>query len=1058
MKHHLLTSLCVMACSSLQVVNAQQIAVAGKVSDQNGVPLSGVTITVKGTSISTSSNDNGLFSLNADHKATLVLSAVGYQSQEIPLAGRKTLNIALVSDEEKLDEVIVVAYGTSKKSSFTGSASQINFDKEGGDVPVNSFEQALTGKIPGVQINTTTGQAGATSTIRVRGIGSMNASNEPLYVIDGVPSQSGNAGQMLSALAGTSNNIMATINPNDIESITVLKDAAASSLYGSRAANGVVLITTKSGKAGKPKVDFRSSLATTPEWAVDNYKPGDVQEQIQYFYQIFHDYRTSNGYTEAQANQYALTRMNTRFGPHGYEFSSEGTGLYDKIIIKGRTDGVENRDGKYFDWNDALFRTGRHQTNDLSFSGANDKTRYYSNLNYTKELGRAYTNEFERFGGRLNLTQQLHEIVDFGANINVTHTGKEGFNDTRNTGTNYFYLANNLLFPFYWPTDYKTGKEYSTRYNSLGYNPLYYDKQWENNSKTLRIIATPSLTVRFLPELTGKTIFSYDNAEVKDHLYFSPLHYNTTYGITANGTVMEYSTNYLTLMSSSTLTYDKSFDAHHLNVLVGFEAQKDKTYYQYASGSNLPNSALHTVATAGIKDANAYSWGHNMMSAFSRVEYNFQDTYFLSGSLRRDGSSRVGPKHRWSNFWSISGAVNLKNTAFLQEVQEVDLLKLKASYGTNGTLSSSNFAWRSLAGFGMNYMGQPGGVINTIADPNLLWEQSFNFNIGTDFGLFNNRLTGTIEYFNRDSKDLIQNVNISMITGFGGTIRNIGKINNSGVEISLAGDILRKEDFRWSANFNTSFLSSKVKELSGGQDQIWSDPTGGDARVSFIYRENSPVYSYYLREWAGVDKTNGKPVWYVNDPSNPDGDFLYNGRGASNSVAKAKQILIGSPIPKAYGGFGTEAEYKGVSLGLSFNYKIGGDLYDAGSKDVAEDGYYWERIRSAHGIQQVWRPDFTEGVLPKVSGNDPEDGISNSTRHLYDASFLRLKQVTLAYRLPEALTQRAKISNARIFFNGTNLLTFSKFKLADPEVNQYGSRGWETPFGKTYTFGLEFSL
>ena len=266
-----------------------------------------------------------------------------------------------------------------------------------------------------------------------------------------------------------------------------------------------------------------------------------------------------------------------------------------------------------------------------------------------------------------------------------------------------------------------------------------------------------------------------------------------------------------------------------------------------------------------------------------------------------------------------------------------------------------------------------------------------------------------------------------MITGFGGTIRNIGKINNSGVEISLAGDILRKEDFRWSANFNTSFLSSKVKELYGGQDQIWSDPTGGDARVSFIYRENSPVYSYYLREWAGVDKTNGKPVWYVNDPSNPDGDFLYNGRGASNSVAKAKQILIGSPIPKAYGGFGTEAEYKGVSLGLSFNYKIGGDLYDAGSKDVAEDGYYWERIRSAHGIQQVWRPDFTEGVLPKVSGNDPEDGISNSTRHLYDASFLRLKQVTLAYRLPEALTQRAKISNARIFFNGTNLLTFSKF-------------------------------
>lgn len=1058
MKHQLLTSLCVMACSSLQVVNAQQIAVAGKVSDQNGAPITGVTVTVKGTSISTSTNENGLFTLNADHNATLIISAIGYQRQEIPLAGRKTININLSSADEAIDEVIVVAYGTAKKSAFTGSATQVDFGKEGGDVPANSFEQALVGKLPGVQINTTTGQAGATSSIQVRGIGSMNAGTEPLYVVDGIPAHSGNTGQMQSALAGTSNNIMATINPNDIESITVLKDAAASSLYGSRAANGVILITTKSGKAGKPKIDFRTSLATTPDWAVENYKPGSVQDQIQYFYQIFHDYRTSNGKTEAEANKYALDRMNTRFGIHGYSFSSEGTGLYDKIIITGKTDGVENRDGKYFDWNDALFRTGRHQSNDLSFSGANEKTRYYSSLNYTKELGRAITNEFERISGRVNITQKLHDIVEFGANINITHNNKEGYNDTRNTGTNYFYLANNLMFPFYWPTDYKTGKEYITRYNSLGYNPLFYDQQWENNSKTFRVIASPSLTVNILPELTGKTIFSYDNAEVKDHLYYSPLHYHPTYGATANGSVFEYSTNYRILVSSSTLTYDKKFNNHNLNALLGFEAQKNETDYQYAAGSNLPNSALHTVATAGVKDANAYSWGHNMMSVFSRLEYNYLDTYYLSGSIRRDGSSRVGPKDRWANFWSLSGAVNLKNTAFLTDVDEVNFLKLKASYGTNGTLADSNFGWRSLAGFGLNYMSQPGGSINTIADENLRWEQNLNFNVGTEFGLFNSRLNGSIEYFSRTSKDLLQAVNISLITGFSSTLRNIGKINNSGVEIALSGDIIRNDNFRWSANANTSLLTSKVKSLYAGQDILWSDPTGGDARVPFIYRENESVYSFYIREWAGVDKTNGKPVWYVNDPDNPDGDFLYNGRGASNSVSKAKQIIAGSPIPKAYGGFGTELEYKGISLGMTFTYKIGGKLYDAGSKDVAEDGYYWERIRSEHGIKEVWRPDYTDALLPKVSGNDPEDGITNSTRHLYDASFLRLKQINLAYRIPASITEKARISNARIFFNGTNLLTFSKFKLADPEVNQYGTRGWETPFGKTYSFGLEFSL
>ncbi|WP_185210577.1 SusC/RagA family TonB-linked outer membrane protein [Sphingobacterium mizutaii] len=1057
MKHHLLTTLCVVACTSMQVVNAQQIAVAGKVSGSDGTPLVGVTVSVKGTTISTSTNENGLFSLNADHNATLVVSYIGYTSQEIPLNGRKAINITLNQDDQAIDEVMVVAYGTAKKSSFTGSAATVNYEKEAKDIPVTSFEQALTGRIPGVQINTTSGQAGSTSSIRVRGIGSMNASNEPLYVVDGVPVVSGNVGQMSGALSGSSNNIMATINPNDIESISILKDAAAASLYGSRAANGVVIITTKSGKAGKPKIDFRTSYAVTPNWATDNYKPGNPQEQIQYFYQIFHDYRTSNGYTQEQANQYALNRMNTRFGIHGYEFSSEGTGLYDKIIIKGKTDGVENRDGQYFDWNDALFRTGKYQTNDLAVSGASDKTKYYSSLSYTTDKGRAYTNEFERIGGRLNFSQKLSEKVEFATNFNLNHNNKEGYNDTRNTGTNYMYLANNLLFPFYWPTDYKTGKEYTTRYNSLGYNPLYYDKQWENNSKTLRIVAAPSLTVKFLPELTGKTIFSYDNAEVKDHLYYSPLHYHTTYGATANGTVFEYSTNYKKLISSSTLNYNKTFATEHtLDLLVGFEAEKNETNYQFASGSNLPSSSLHTVATAGIKDADAYMWGNNMMSVFSRAEYNFKNTYFLSGSLRRDGNSRLGPDTRWGNFWSLSAAWNLKNESFISDIEEINLLKLKASYGTNGTLPTSNFGWRSLASYGYNYMDQPGGILTTIADKDLKWEKSHTFNVGAEFGLFNNRLYGTVEYFNRDSKDLLQDVNISLVTGFNSTLLNVGEINNKGLEISIGGDLIKKDDFRWSANVNTSFLKSKVSKLYGGKDITWWDPTGGDSRVQFMYKEGEDVYSYYMAEWAGVDPSNGKPMWYTNDGT--EGEFLHNGRGATNKVSDAKQVIVGSPIPKAYGGFNTDIEYKGFSLGLNFTYKIGGKLFDAGSRDVAEDGYYWERIRSYYAIQNVWTPDNTDALYPFVSGNDPEDGITRSTRHLYDASFLCLKNVNVSYRLPSAVVSKIGFSNARIFFNGTNLLTASKFKWADPEVNQFGTRGWETPFGKTYTFGLEVSL
>ena len=287
MKHQLFTTLCAVACVSTQIVHAQQVSVAGKITDQNGTPLVGVTVTVKDANHSTSSNENGLFSLNAAPDSKLIFTSVGYIRQEIDLNGRTNIQVQLASDDQAIDEVMVVAYGTTTKSSFTGSAATIDYQEEAKDIPVTSFEQALTGRVPGVQINTTSGQAGATSTIRVRGIGSMNASNEPLYVIDGVPVSSGNVGQMQSAIAGTSNNVMSTLNPNDIESISILKDAAASSLYGSRAANGVVIITTKSGKTGKPKIDFRTSFAVSPEWATDNYKPGDPQEQIQYFYQIF---------------------------------------------------------------------------------------------------------------------------------------------------------------------------------------------------------------------------------------------------------------------------------------------------------------------------------------------------------------------------------------------------------------------------------------------------------------------------------------------------------------------------------------------------------------------------------------------------------------------------------------------------------------------------------------------------------------------------------------------------------------------------------------------------
>lgn len=1039
-------------CGSLCV--QAQVQVSGTVKSSSGDPII-ASILVQGTNNGTSTDENGKFTLsNVSSEASLVVSSVGHTTQTVQLNGRTQIEITLQADDRSLDDVIVVAYGTSTKSTFTGSASSVTA-KDIEDVPTVSFENALNGKVPGMQVASSSGQAGSTSSIRIRGIGSMNASNEPLYVIDGVPVVSGNSGQ-LSDYLYTSNNIMNSLNPSDIESITVLKDAAASALYGSRAANGVIVINTKSGKLGKPKIDYKTSMGFTPSWATDNYEAAGVQQQVNMLYQVFHDYNTASGADDATANLDALDRLNDRFNQHGYYFETDGPGLYENVHIKGMTDGLVNREGTYFDWEDALFRTAMYQSHDLSVSGGTENTKYYSSLAYSRDQSRIKLNNFDRISGRVNLSQKIGKHVEFSSNVNVSKTGKEGYNDTRNLEGNYFLQTRNLLWPLYWPTDYKTGEPWVSRYGSYAQNGLYYDNEWENKSNTLRLSAIETLNIQILPELNVKSIFSYNNAEIKDHLYYSANHYN---GSNTNGEVNEISTNVKKIVSSTTANYNKTFGSHTIGILAGFEAEKNQTDFARATGTDLPSSALHTVATAGETTANGYSWGYNMLSVLSRVEYNYESKYYASASYRRDGSSRLGDQARWGDFWSVAGSWRLSQENFLKDHPFISDLRLRASYGVNGTMPSADFGWRSLTAYTSNYMESAGGGVSTIADAGLSWETSYTTNLGLEFGLFQDRLYGTVEYFNRNSKDLLQDVPISRVTGFSSTLRNVGEINNRGIEVSIGGDIIRGDDFNWSANINGSFVKSKVTKLYEGQQIIWNDPTGGDARAQFVYREGESTLAFYGYEWAGVNPENGRNVWYVNDPEDPGaGAFEYNGRMATYDFEEANKIVLGSGIPTVYGGLNTALSYKQFSLDLNFNYKIGGYLYDGAYKDVADDGYYWERIRSEIYDEERWTPSNPNGSLPKIEGTDLTDPIQYSSRQMHNASFLRLKQVTLSYALPGTLTQRLGIASARVYANGTNLLTFSKYKIADPEVNQYSTRGWETPYGKTYTFGIEFSF
>lgn len=1048
-------------CAS-SVLMAQVRDVSGKVTDAtNGTPIAGVTVKVKQTDAATATDVAGNFTIRAATGNTLVFTAVGFGSTEITVNQGNNYSVTLSpGSSDDLDEVIVVAYGTAEKKSFTGSAATVSA-RDIKDNSVISFENALMGKLPGVQITASSGQAGATPTIRVRGIGSMNASNSPLYVIDGVPAVSGTVGQMGDYLY-TSNNVMNSINPSDIESITVLKDAAASSLYGSRAANGVVVITTKRGRVGKPTVNLRSSIGFTPTWATDNYEPAGIQEQINMMYQIYHDYRTAAGWSEENASADAINRLNNRFRVHGYSFEVNSPGLYENVAIKGLTDGIENREGKYFNWEDVLFRTGIYQTNDLSLSGGNENSRYYTSLSYTKDKNRVVINEYERISGRINLTQKIASFLESNTNINVSNNIQEGYNDTRNLGGNYYMQTRNLLWPIYHPTDYKTGLPFINRFGSLTYNGVYYENEWDNSSKITRLNATQSLSARLFNDLVLKTIFSYENNNVKDHIYYSANHYN---GSTNNGSVSEMSTIYSKLVTSNTANYNKKFGDHGIDLLAGFEAEKNFTDFQRSTGTNLPSSAVPTVATAGERDANAYSWGYNLMSYLSRVEYSFANKYNLSASFRRDGTSRLSPKVRWGNFWSVGASWALSEENFLKDIGWLNNLRIKASHGINGTVPSSNFGWRNLVSYGSRYMDDAGGGLSTLGNEDLTWETNHTTNVGIDFSLFESRLYGTVEFFNRDSRDVLQSVPISRVTGFSSILRNIGEINNKGFEISLGYDIIRNSDLRWSLSMNMSSVKSTVTKLyrgegeDKGQDIVWSDPTGGDARAGFIYREGESMLSFYGFEWAGVDPDNGRNVWYVNDPNDPKaGDFEFNGRGATHTFNKANRTILGSAIPDAFGGINSDLQYKGFTLNLNFIYKIGGNLYDGAYKDVADDGYYWERIRSEHYYQNRWTENNKGGSLPRLSGQDWTDAMQNSSRQMHSASFLRLKSVTLGYNLPKAWLDPVRISSARVYFNGANLLTFSKYKIADPEVNHYGTRGWETPFGKIYTFGIELGF
>ncbi len=982
----------------MQLAFAQGKRISGVVtSSEDGLTLPGVTVLVKGTTSGVTTDMNGAYTLTVpDNANTLVFSFIGYNPQEIAIAGRTVIDVVMDVSLTTLDEVVVIAYGTTTKKSFTGSAQVVNSEKIA-NVPVASFEKALSGNISGVTVSETSGQPGSPSEIRIRGLGSFSASNSPLYVIDGVAITTG-------ALT-EGGNLMSTIPTGDIESVTVLKDAAASSLYGSRAANGVILITTKKGRAGVTKYNIKSSLGIS-DFAVENYKAASGDDFVMLMRESLENYYgVGNSNVEKYMNQYQW-----------YE-----------------------PEGGYTDWYDLLFRQGVSKNVELSATGGNEKTQFYASANVLDQQGLALNSDFLRYTGRINLTHKLSNKLTVGINILTAHTDQ----NTANNGSSYnnpFYNVNRNT----WPTEtpYDENGEYKYELVNAGYyNLLREYPLMERTAQVFRSMSSGYIEYKPYDFLTFRSTNSYDWVNNDYYGYYSPLSRN---GEDTQGYVSNSNSKRKRLSSSNLLTFDKTFkDLHHVNVIGAFEMEQFKSSNYLAEGEGLPNESLRVLSVAAVPvGVSGSTSGSSMLSYLSRANYDFDNKYYFSASFRRDGSSRLGINEKWANFWSVSGAWRLTQENFMDDLTFMDDLKIRASYGTSGTLPGGYYDHLALYSYSGSYDAAGAAVEDQISSPNLTWEKNKNFNIGFEFGVLKH-IRGSFEYFQRHTSDLLMNLPLAPTIGAGSTMVNIGEMENKGIEFELRTDNITKKDFKWTSTFLFTSVHNEIVKLNNGEDIISS---------RYIRREGEPYYTFYMPIWAGVDPADGTPMWYLLDENgNATDEVTHNYREAENTVA-------GSAEPDFYGSIGNNISYKGFNLSFLFNFSVGGKIwYNSGYKSW-NDGRSPKYVVPEAQLDRWQNPgDIAEHPQRIWNGNNGSD--IYSTRFLFDNDYIRLKDITLSYNIPASFLKKIDINNANVYIQGRNLLTFASQDIVDPEHG--GASGYayfEMPPVKTITFGVEIGF
>ena len=1061
-------------CLGIGTVAAQVAKVTGKVTDTNGEAVIGASVYVIGTNLGANTDIEGNFTIeNVPSSASMLrVSYVGMTTQEVHILRGKPMKVVLVEDGVILDEAIVVAYGTAKKSSFTGSAAVVKSD-EIGKIQTSNAANALTGKMAGVQLTNASGQPGATSpTIRVRGISSINAGNAPLVILDGAPYD------------GDLNNI----NSQDIESMTVLKDAASNALYGARGANGVIMITTKKGQSGTSRVTFDAKWGSNTRATQDYDYIKSPAQYYEVYYGALNSYlQNEQGYSAEQAHMKANELMvgSTSYGlgmnvytvPQG-QYLIGTNGKLNPYATLGRK--VTYNGQEYWltpdDYMDEAYDNSLRQEYNLNITAGNDKSSFYASVNYLDNQGITANSDYERLAARLKADYKAKSWLKVGANMAYTHfdANSLGEDGASNSSGNIFAYATQVapIYPLYIRDgegnilrddngfkryDYGDGENAGTERPFLtGGNPYSANQLDVNNSEGNAFNATGFAELTFLKNFKFTWTSGVNIDETRSTATTNP--YYGSYA-SSNGIVYKYHTRNMSWNHQQLLNWEDSFGDNNIQAMIGHEYYRSKYYYLYGSKSNQFDPTNTELAGAITdKSSSSYITDYNTEGYFGRVMYDYDGRYHLSASYRRDASSRFHKDNRWGDFWSAGLAWVISKEDWFN-VKNVDLFKFKASYGEQGNDQIGNYRYTSTYDI-VNSGGHPAAIPSTLGNKDITWETQGNFNVGFDFDLYRGRISGSVDYFQRKTSDMLFSFPLPPSYGYTSYYANVGDMQNTGLELDLKFTPVKTKDFEWNLNLNFTTYENKVTYLPEERKTMEVDGKHGYSSGSYFYGQDCSLYTFHMRKYAGVDPETGKSLWWknyerqaVDADNNPvwemvNGEFklddngnkipvMEKGRETTDTYSSADYYLCGTALPDAYGGFGTSFSWKGFDLSVDFAFQLGGQVYDSDYASLMASPTSTSRGSNIHAdALKAWTSENNSNI-PRYQFDDSYSA-ATSDRFLTDASYLSLNNINFGYTFDKMLTKKIGVERLRLYVAADNIWVWSKRQGLDPRQSITG--------------------